>query len=294
MIITNINGGLGNQMFQYAFGAALAKAYQQPLKLSIDFFHKTTIHNGFELDKVFQLDADIINKATLSKTVGFLRSRVAVRKLLHKKQIPIFHGAHFYVEPDINYVPNIAVINHLTQYFQGYWQSFRYFEQHQALIQKTFTFYQKLDEKNQSLLKKIQATESVAVHIRRGDYLNQKALSFHGLCSDEYYLNALKIVRQKYPQHELFIFSDDADYAENVFKNHTSSSIIISHNKGSDSWKDMYLMSQCKHNIIANSTFSWWAAWLNSNPGKCIISPKQWFSTNLEAVDLLPDSWVRI
>ena len=295
MIIVNINGGLGNQMFQYAFGKALSIRHQQPLALSADFFSKKSIHNGYELGRVFNLDAPLVNSKTIKKTIGMVRSSVFARKWLAKPYLTGLSGKRLCMEPRIYYSPSVIEELGEKKYFQGYWQSYHYFEAYHHQIREAFGFSLPLDEKNDQLVQKIQSTTSVSLHLRRGDYLhNKKALNFHGICPIDFYLKALAFIKQKNTQFELFVFSDDAEYAYHAFKSHMPSSIIVAHNKGLDSWKDMYLMSLCKHNIIANSTFSWWSAWLNANPEKKVIAPIAWFKAALTSKDLIPADWVRL
>ena len=142
------------------------------------------------------------------------------------------------------------------------------------------------------------ANNSVSVHVRRGDYvLDKNTQEFHGVCGVDYYLDAIKLIASKMDDLLLVFFSDDTEWAIEEFKNLPYSLIFIDHNKGENSWKDMFLMSNCKHNIIANSSFSWWAAYLNQNQNKMVIAPKQWFADptkNSETSDLIPESWIRL
>jgi hypothetical protein len=137
---------------------------------------------------------------------------------------------------------------------------------------------------------------SISIHVRRGDYVSDGfTQQFHGNCSLEYYSNAISLLASNNVDFTLIFFSDDCEWVKEQFKNLTYSKMFIDHNDGENSWKDMLLMSSCTHNIIANSSFSWWAAWLNDNPKKTIIAPKNWYAdTKLNTDDLIPPQWIRI
>ena len=146
------------------------------------------------------------------------------------------------------------------------------------------------------MLIKIKSANSIAIHIRRGDYINDVITSqYHGSCSLDYYLEAIKLLTSENKDSTLVFFSDDSDWVKKELNDLPYSKIIVGHNKDENSWKDMLLMSSCHHNIIANSSFSWWAAWLNENPEKKVIAPKEWFKTkDLDTLTLLPEEWKKL
>jgi hypothetical protein len=132
---------------------------------------------------------------------------------------------------------------------------------------------------------------SISLHIRRGDYVSNRAVAKkHGLCSLDYYYSAIELIRAKVPNPSLFVFSDDLDWARQNIKTSLPIS-FIANNKRDESYKDMYFMTQCKHNITANSSFSWWGAWLNASPNKLVICPKRWFLDRSNVSDLIPPNW---
>ena len=142
---------------------------------------------------------------------------------------------------------------------------------------------------------KFKNQNTIAVHIRRGDYVTDKLTQqFHGNCSLEYYHRAIIELQTNNKDFILVFFSDDSDWVKEQFGDLSYSKIFVDHNKNEDSWKDMFLMSSCQHNIIANSSFSWWAAWLNNNPEKVVVAPKEWFATNKKTNDLIPSEWIRL
>jgi hypothetical protein len=138
--------------------------------------------------------------------------------------------------------------------------------------------------------------ETVGVHIRRGDYINDKhTQKFHGNCGKDYYLEAIKKIKQEKKDITFIFFSDDIDWVKKNFENISSSVLYVDENKDSESWKDMLLMSYCNHQIIANSSFSWWAAWLNANPDKIVIAPQKWYNDEtLSHINVVPQSWIKL
>jgi len=270
MIIVNLTGGLGNQMFQYAFGRAIAEKYKTNLKLHFANALFNT-QREFELG-VFNISATLATVGDLQK-FGIMRNRIFNRFLyLLDERYKIQFNKHV-VTQRYPYVFNSDYLSTKNDsYIQGYWQDERYFKEIENIIRKEFTPKKKLDEKNIKILEQIQASTSVSIHVRRGDYITNKAnmLQFIGL---DYYVDAIKQIEKSMPNSEYFVFSDDISWCKDNFKQITNKTHFIDHNKGKDAYKDIVLMSACKHNIIANSTFSWWGGWLNQNKNKICIKP---------------------
>ena len=294
MIIVNLNGGLGNQMFQYANGKALAIRKGVDLLVDTSLYGKKSMHQGFELGRVFDLPVNVATKLDLKKVLGVFQSPLANRiiarlpfpKILSK---PFILEPHFEFWDGLNNCPSNA-------YLFGYWQSERYFLDYEARIRSEFTFQPFLDKKNIEVAKKIQESNyAVCIHVRRGDYVsNPSANSYHGALSPSYYFDALDYLSKKIPTMQLFVFSDDIEWVKNNIDLSPYSTYFVSHNKGANSYQDMALMSLCKHYVIANSSFSWWGAWLNSSKDKIVVAPKRWFVENINTKDLIPKSWVQI
>ena len=268
MIIINLTGGLGNQMFQYAFGRALAQKYKTDLKL-----HFTNalfnIQRSYELD-VFNISASMATKEDLQK-FGITQNRVLNRLLYLFDERYRIQFNRYIVTQKFPYIFNskyLAVKN--NSYIQGYWADERYFNGVENILRKEFTTKKKLDEKNQNILKQIQKTNSVSIHVRRGDYITNKTNipKFIGL---NYYVNSIKKIKKSASNPVFFVFSDDIPWCKRNLNSLMDNAYYIDHNKGKDSYKDLLLMSACKHNIIANSSFSWWAQWLNKNQNKTVI-----------------------
>ena len=179
----------------------------------------------------------------------------------------------------------------------GFFQTERYFADCPELIADTFRFPAFApDDPNTSFLRLIESSRSVSVHVRRGDYVKFASTNaIHGTCSPAYYKNAMDLIRERFADARFFFFSDEPDWVkENLAQ---GGGTVIAVNTGKDSWKDMYLMSRCQHHIIANSSFSWWGAWLNRGKEKMIVAPEKWFRTTdpfYDTTDLLPAGWIKL
>jgi hypothetical protein len=289
MIIIKTSGGLGNQMFQYAF-YMFFKTFQSEVKLDKSSYDKSNIHNGFELDKVFKTHD--IDFAEIKDFINLLDNNKCINSKIRRKIIGL-KKTH-YKEFNLSYNKNIQKkFKHINYniYFDGYWQSEKYFSSIKEEIRKEFVFQELDDEKNLSILNKIKNSISISIHIRRGDYLNNKL--YKNICTLEYYKRAIEIVEKNVHNPTFFIFSNDIEWCKENF-NQLQKKEFINWNIGKDSFKDMQLMSLCSHNIIANSTFSWWGAWLNTNPSKIVISPTQFINSTNSLKDLIPSSWIKI
>lgn len=292
MIIIALQGGLGNQMFQYAFASILAKSNSSEVLIDNTFFDLSDSKEGFTI-RNFELDIfnDRFIKAT-EKNLAIFNHLSKVNKI--KKSLGLNYPK-VYNEPSFDFQENAFSIKS-PAYIKGYFQSYKYFIEKEYLIKKIFTFPNSLDTVNKELLSRIKKENTIALHIRRGDYVNDKLTQqFHGNCSVDYYMDSIKYIDSKDKNFTLVFFSDDSEWVKEQFNDLPYSKVFVDNNKGKDSWKDMLLMSSCSHNIIANSSFSWWAAWLNRNPQKIVIAPKNWFATSeYDAKDLIPPEWIRL
>lgn len=298
MICAQLNGGLGNQMFQYACGKALALKHNTSLVLDLSSLNKNTNHSkttkrSFEISGVFKINMIEASVADLKivKPILYMATNVFAFKLGFKG----IQMSKYFIENKFSYNSNIKKVGK-DCYLSGYWQSPKYFDSIESLIRKEFTFYEQLDNKNLEMESVINNVNSVSLHIRRTDFKNTKSNTTHGVCSLEYYGEAVKFISNKLADPHFFVFSDDINWAkENL--NLPYQLTFISGNSGDKSYIDMQLMSVCKHNIIANSSFSWWGAWLNSNMNKIVIAPRMWFfnkELNNQTNDLIPDEWIRM
>lgn len=300
MEIVSLSGGIGNQMFQYAFLLAKQKRNQK-IKFTSSFFkYFANVHNGFELNRVFTLSSNNENNNFFTSKIIWVASKIAILKNRkgYYKTIVFFLSiikALFIVFEEREGVYNAKALKKRKGFilYWGYWQSENYFSSIRTDILKSFTFDQMMmSDKSASALSLIEKTNSISVHIRRGDYLHSDNLILFGnICTTEYYSNAINTAKEKIKDPVFFIFSNDIKWVKENLQ--IPDSYYIDWNEKEDSWQDMFLMSKCKHNIIANSTFSWWGAWLNQNTQKIVISPDHFYN-GIDAPDLIPDSWIKI
>ncbi|HLP97529.1 MAG TPA: alpha-1,2-fucosyltransferase [Sideroxyarcus sp.] len=292
MIISHIIGGLGNQMFQYAAARALSLRRGQPLYLDVSEFAGYDLHHGFELDRVFNCPAAIATRAEMAGVLGWQSFR-RVRRAMARPSMARWRRDELIVEPCFQYWEGI---DRAPQdcYLMGYWQSDRYFQDCADTIRAEFAFQSPLAGRNAQLARQMDDVNAVSLHVRRGDYANNpKAASTHGLCPPDYYREAVQLMAARIARPHLFIFSDDMVWVKENLKFELPCE-FVEHNRGTESYNDMRLMSLCKHHIIANSSFSWWGAWLNPDPGKIVVAPQRWFAKQIDTRDLLPKDWVRL
>ncbi len=288
MIIVKLIGGLGNQMFQYALGRHLALKNNTLLFLDISKLNQKFVRKSsntftfrpYEL-YAFSIKAKIISK----EKIIFPR---IIKNVLFK-----FFGINYIKEKDTYFDKKVLFNNSKNICFEGYWQCENYFQDIKDIIKQDFKIKIKPNEQNKIMLKKIKTTNSVCMHIRRGDYVtNTKTKKIHGLCSLGYYYNSIKKMKIKVKNPIFYVFSDDIDWAKNNLKI-KDKIVFVDINTFDKAYEDLRLMSSCKHFIIANSSFSWWGAWLSSNKDKIVCAPKTWFRGADEG-DIVPKSWIRI
>ena len=279
-------------MFQYACARALSLDLNAPLKFSTDTFSLYNAHNGFELSNVFALDIEAAPQVDLVKLIGWGRSRPLMRRVLSKTNFSWLAGRRFLGEPGFGYSPNLYERAKNGAYLHGYWQSEHYFSKHVKVIRSDFSFKNDFQDENLVIANSISHCLSISIHVRRGDYVsNSKTSSVHGTCSPEYYFKAIDMMLQRYPYARLFVFSDDPLWVSQVLTPRYPNLLLVKHNEGKTSYNDMRLMSMCNHHIIANSSFSWWGAWLNPRSDKIVIAPVRWFADGRDSSKIIPDGW---
>lgn len=295
VIIVKFMGGLGNQMFQYAAGRRLALLHNAQLKLDIAHLNDPRCNTPRDYAlKHLSINAEI---ATTVETNSLRRKGEGqVQRLFslglcssaRKRAL-----SRDYREPHFHFDPHFLVATD-DCYLDGYWQSEKYFADIKDIIHSEFRVIYPLRGRNQELAELIRATESFSLHVRRGDYVSNPTTSkYHGICGLKYYELAIELIVEKMTQPRAFIFSDDPEWAKMNLK-FSFPTTFICHN-GSCCYEDLRLMSLCRHNIIANSSFSWWGAWLNGNSDKIVVAPARWFNnTEIDINDLLPESWMRV
>lgn len=292
MVIVHLMGGLGNQMFQYAMGRALAHRLDTILKLDINAY----AHNGLRTYSLspFSIQDEFASQTELAAIRRPYESRIAWYLLRLSQTLHLPYGWRVLQENHLRpYDPRLAELSgHL--YLKGYWQSENYFAHMRGLIQQEFTVRNPPDPLNRAMAEQIADVQSVSLHIRRGDYVsNPDTHHIHGVCSLAYYHTCVQRMAERIVHPHFFVFSDDPAWAEKNL--HLAYPVtFVNHNSGAPH-EDLRLMSLCQHHIIANSTFSWWGAWLSRNPDKIVFAPRRWFNDpTIDTSDLLPKDWIQV
>lgn len=289
MNIVQIHSGLGNQMFQYAFYLAL-KHRRPDTKIDTSVYQHRPSHNGYELERIFTIHPDHATTAERDQLADVSKDLWSViRRVLGWRR---HTTGHVVLEPDPakGWCPEMLHVE--NSYLQGYWQSEHYFEEVADQVRQAFHFRLPLPPADEALAQQIQSTRSVSVHVRRGDYLKKRRIEDYNVCSENYYRRAIEAIQAQVKQPVFYVFSDDPDWckAQAFFPSDT---IFVSGHEGPDAYLDMQLMSLCRHHIIANSSFSWWGAWLGQAKDSLTIAPNTWFR-NRPRPDILPSNWMTI
>ena len=292
-ISSYVQGGLGNQMFQYAIARSLAEHYQTDFILDCSWFEafeKNVTPRALELQKLnTTLLVDQIQKP-LTNTKKIL---TGLQTLLNYGPIIKKQRNAFDFDPSIYHLKNV---DKRGLHLYGYWQSFRYYEHIKSILQNEFKPLDPLPDVYRCYEEKILSTESVMVHIRRGDYVHSdSAAKFHGALSMNYYSEAIHLALKISPNVHFFIFSDDLDWAKESLPNNLNLTFIEADEKVKSGPHELYLMTQCTHHIIANSSFSWWGAWLKKENIGNVFAPSRWISDNTQDLsNLLPKNWIQL
>ncbi|MEN9341795.1 MAG: hypothetical protein RIQ54_51 [Candidatus Parcubacteria bacterium] len=298
MITVFLRGGLGNQMFQYAHGVHLARKNNTTLVIDTVYLQDRTPRKNFTY-RNYDLDIFTITPQfsflsrlaqkfpapllwlSLDMIIIKINSIAGIQKLLHEKDE--------YVNPDaLNMSGNLLTV--------GYWQSEKYFRENADDVRNAFQFRIPLEGEANRIGEKILATNSVSLHVRRGDYAaDKKVMQDMGETNITYYQEAARYIAQQVSNPIFFIFSDDIEWCRKKILLPFPVIYVSASSAGPKGSHHLQLMSLCKHNIIANSTFSWWGAWLNKNPYKIVIGPQKWYADNRkEGDDVIPREWIRI
>lgn len=292
MVISHILGGLGNQMFQYAAGRALCLAAEQPLLLDLRDFASYELHQGFELERVFAIPVKAATAGDVTKVLGW-RAPDLVRKVLKRTQSSLLRGRHLAIEPHFKYWAGLRAVEG-PRYLMGYWQSEMYFKDYAEVLRTDFHFKIPLDNISHDIAERMRTSNAVSLHVRRGDYLSHAPTAkILNVCSLDYYRQAIAYIAERVESPHFFLFSDDMEWVK-AGLDIPFAKTYVEHNRGYDSYRDMQLMHMCRHHVIANSSFSWWGAWLNPSIDKIVIAPKIWFTDGKNDSDLIPCGWVRL
>jgi hypothetical protein len=273
MIISRLNGGLGNQMFQYAFAKMLCEKYAQDLYIDTSQFKNSNRSYGLD---IFNFD----------QAFWDFDSEIAEGKVIIEIREDRFEFDEIAVSALENHNLNQSIF-----LITGYWQSHKYFSHISSLIRREFRMSFQIDNTYFEIQNLIRSTESVMIHIRRGDYLWNENLAKHGVVDVSYLERSMTYFNEVLPEVLFLVFSDDPSWC---IENIPPAKNLIFIKKDLDQGRTSFnLMRQCKHFIISNSTFSWWAAWLGNNPEKRVICPNKWFQNDINTSDLIPSEWVR-
>jgi hypothetical protein len=314
VIVVEISHGLGNQLFQYAAGRRLAHQRGTVLKLDTSYYYAGSFRK-FGLDQ-FNIRAEraswrdiarLCPKETLRRTAVALWPRPSKRiplqllraaglespyvKRFESPEVyagyPLMIGRvvserHYHLEPEMLQAPDNVALS-------GYWQSYKYFEDIEPLIREEISFRTPPDETNRQWIERLQGCESVSLHVRRGDKLVLEDVYGTSL---EFCHRAMDFCKARLAHAQFFIFSDDWKWvSENLPEN--DEIVHVRHNTAD--YEDLRLMSNCRNNILASSTFSWWGAWLNRNPQKMVVRPALWLNElKFDHRDVFPPGWIKL
>ena len=287
MTITKLQGGLGNQMFQYA----MAFSCSERVYIDFSFLQKNNKTNDTFTKRDFEL--------SLFPNLKYKEFTEFYRNILFSNQRRYYYFRKlFSIKPSVVKQKENELVEFKKNkflYLDGYFQSEKYFIKKRKELLHIFEF-PALDHENQTLKEQIlQHPNSVSLHIRRGDYLKEEIKNYHGILEQEYYDKAIETIKEKYSNAHFFVFSDDEDFAIEQYGGLENFTIVKGNSK--NAWKDMALMSYCKHHIIANSSFSWWGAWLSTYKNSINIAPQNWFNpelANFNIDDFVPSHWIKI
>lgn len=292
MIVTRLIGGLGNQMFQYAVGRALAHRAGSRLALDVSGFANYDLRR-YELAE-FNIAAEVASEKQLIALGAVSKPPTFINRLL--RRLGYAAPEHVLREASFTYDNRIERAS-APVYLDGYWQSEKYFVHIADELRKEFSLRDACDTANAEMAAQILAAGSgaVSLHIRRGDYVsNAHTAQYHGVCSLDYYREAVSHIARYVEQPHFFVFSDDHAWVKENLQI-DSPMTLVQVNSADRGIYDMMLMKSCRHHVIANSSFSWWGAWLNSHADKIVIAPREWFKqSGNDTRDLIPASWTRL
>ena len=289
MNIVQIRAGLGNQMFQYAFYLSL-KHRRPDTKIDVSIYRHRPSHNGYELERVFAIRPEYASAAERDQLADISKDFWStLRRALGWKR---HTTGQVVLEPDPakGWYPQIFQTE--NSYLQGYWQSEKYFAEVVDEVRRDFQFRLPLPPADAALAKRIQSENSVSVHVRRGDYLKKRRIADYNVCTETYYRRAIEAIQAQVNEPVFYVFSDDPAWcqAQEFFPTGT---VFVSGHEGPNAYIDMQLMSLCRHHIIANSSFSWWGAWLGQSKDAVTLAPNTWFRHHPRP-DILPERWTAI
>lgn len=294
MIVTRLEGGLGNQMFQYAAGLRLACVRGTTLGLDLSLLEAPVQHcatpRSYELGPL-RVSARRASPEQVEALVD--KRRGAFARWLPDRLTPARRAAaaverHYHFDPEVLELPDDVCL-------RGYWQSERYFADAAERVRSELSVRAPASGRNAELAAAIAACEAVSLHVRRGDYVSDATTNaVHGVCSLDYYRRAVAHVASRVTEPHFFLFSDDPEWTREHLRLDAPTT-VVDHNDAGHGHEDLRLMSRCRHHVLANSSFSWWGAWLGTGPDRIVVAPRRWFRDETkDTSDLLPSAWVRL
>ena len=293
MKIVKLKGGLGNQMFQYAFAKLIESRTNDEVKLDFSAYNRL----GDDVIRVprigkFNLSLQSATKQEIESICKFkhygnslsLRYKIGIyaEKTLNRK---------YFFESDRSFIDPAILIDNL--YFDGYWQSYKYTDEVGDIIRKEFVPNYELSSKTAKFIDKVHKENSVFVGVRKGDYASsKKAIQHYGNFEQEYYLGAMEIISSRVDNPVFYIFSNDVAWCKQNLNWGEYNVVYREIEDQVDDFEELMIMSSCKHAIIVNSTYNWWGANLIKNPNKIVVAPKRWFFDNA-SIDIVPENWIK-
>jgi hypothetical protein len=297
MVIVRLLGGLGNQMFQYAAGRALSVRHNTTLKLDLTRLldhspRENYVHRDYALG-IFNIRESFATPQEIAHRVGNYSN--PVQRWLFKARRKIGMTPKYLTEIPYQFTSSFLRAP-ADCYLDGYWQNEKYFKEIESTIRREFSFKESLSEDSKPLADQIQTSNSICLHVRRGDLVAHPiANQFHGVCGVEYFAQAIAMIANQVARPRFFIFSDDIEWCQRELKLSYPWEIVSNQFAMPTLSQHFQLMTLCKHFIISNSSYSWWGAWLSGNPNKIVIAPRQWIArTDMDTSDVTPSGWLRI
>lgn len=290
----NLKGGIGNQLFQYAFGESIKKKWNCDVIYNLNWFDKPGSNTPRELALTKLANINSI-KERKSKFESRLFQSKRFATVFNK--FNFFHGIEIRVEQNLNFSEHYQEIPHKLPkkvIFNGYWQSFKYFSLIEADLRNQLLQYGKKCISSPLMQEITSSLQSTSIHIRRGDYIKNKAAkNYFETCSTNYYQNAIKKINKSKKDNVFFVFSDDIDWAKTNIKTHNKT-IYVDSNYNLSDLDELFLMANCNNHIIANSSFSWWGAWIGGLDCGITIRPRKWLKSKNQPNTLCPKEWIEI
>lgn len=293
MIIVRMSGGLGNQIFQYATARSIALKNQTDLFFDCSYFrgisYRPLLFNRFNIvgDQISPDQEDWLNEPFLWSKPKKLVFRIA-------QKIPLVGRRPRYIVDKPPKFNNLVMRAPSNSYLVGYWQCHEYFSDIGDILGKELRPTEKLSNRSKEIVDIINSSNSVAISVRRGDYLLPHNSNFFGVCGKQYYQDAVQYILNQQSNVKIFLFSDDIRWVKSNLK-FEAPCIYVEHTAAHEKHVDLFLMSRCQHFVISNSSFAWWGAWLGMNKNKIVVAPKKWYvSPSMDDKHLVPRDWVRL